>query len=129
MASTQSISFATRDGISLEGYLTLPPGASKEAPPRWRAAPRRPWCPLDLMFDREVQFLASRGYAVLQPNYRAVNGYSPSISSTYHTTSAACMTTSRCHPIRAAHRSGGSSRTAIMGGRLRGYLALTRRRV
>jgi dipeptidyl aminopeptidase/acylaminoacyl peptidase len=127
MAGTQSISFATRDGISLEGYLTLPPGASKEAPPPLVVRPHRgPWVRSTWMFDREVQFLASRGYAVLQPNYRGSTGYSPSISSTYQ------YDFRRMHDdvtdaTRSMLRTGlvDPTRAAIMGGSFGGYLALT----
>jgi dipeptidyl aminopeptidase/acylaminoacyl peptidase len=127
MASTQSISFATRDGISLEGYLTLPPGASKEAPPPLVVLPHGgPWARSTWMFDREVQFLASRGYAVLQPNYRGSTGYSPSISSTYQ------YDFRRMHDdvtdaTRAVQHTGlvDPTRAAIMGGSFGGYLALT----
>ena len=70
------ISFKTRDGRKLDAYLTLPAGASKENPPPLVVLPHGgPWVRDSWGFDGEVQFLASRGYAVLQPNYRGSNGY------------------------------------------------------
>lgn len=70
------LKFKTRDGHSLDAYLTLPAGASKQNPPPLVVLPHGgPWARDSWGFDAEVQFLASRGYAVLQPNYRGSNGY------------------------------------------------------
>ena len=66
----------TRDGHHLEAFLTLPAGASKDHPAPLVVLPHGgPWARDEWGFDREVQFLASRGYAVLQPNYRGSTGY------------------------------------------------------
>lgn len=75
MAETQPISFEARDGLEIHGYLTLPANGDEPAPlvvmphggpygvrDRWR-------------FDADVQFLASRGYGVLQVNFRGSAGY------------------------------------------------------
>lgn len=70
------INFKTRDGHKLDGYLTLPAGASKQNPPPLVVlAHGGPWVRDTWGFDGEAQFLASRGYAVLQPNYRGSTGY------------------------------------------------------
>jgi dipeptidyl aminopeptidase/acylaminoacyl peptidase len=75
------ITFRTRDGLRLEGYLTMPPGADKDHPvPLVVLCHGGPWMRDIPEFNREVQFLASRGYGVLQPNYRGSSGYSPRIS-------------------------------------------------
>ena len=75
MSETQPIAFEARDGLQLHGYLTLPRNGDDPAPlvvmphggpygvrDRWK-------------FDSDVQFLASRGYAVLQVNFRGSDGY------------------------------------------------------
>ena len=73
---TQAVAFKARDGLVLEAYLTLPNGISREKPaplivlPHGGPQARDAW-----HFDPEVQFLATRGYAVLQPNYRGSSGY------------------------------------------------------
>jgi acetyl esterase/lipase len=68
--------FKTRDGRRLDAYLTLPAGASKQNPPPMIVLVHGgPWARDSWGFDGEVQFLASRGYAVLQPNFRGSNGY------------------------------------------------------
>ncbi len=70
------IKYKTRDGRKLDAYVTLPAGASKQNPaplvvlPHGDAWERSTWG-----FDPEAQFFASRGYAVLQPNYRGSGGY------------------------------------------------------
>jgi dienelactone hydrolase len=70
------IKFKTAEGRQLDAYITLPAGASKKAPPplvvllHSDSGGRDTWG-----FNNDVQFLASRGYAVLQPNYRGSAGY------------------------------------------------------
>ena len=76
MQPVNILKFKTRDGHRLDAYLTLPKGASKENPPPLVVLPHGgPWARDSWGFDEEAQFLASRGYAVLQPNYRGSPGY------------------------------------------------------
>ena len=76
MRPMQMIKFKTRDGHRLDAYVTLPDGASKAHPaPLVVLSHGGPWVRDTWGFDGEVQFLASRGYAVLQPNYRGSPGY------------------------------------------------------
>ncbi len=64
-----------RDGLSLPLYLTLPKGGGKKLP-LVLLVHGGPWVRgADWSFDPEVQFLASRGYAVLQPAFRGSTGY------------------------------------------------------
>jgi len=75
MRPMQILQFKTRDGQKLDGYLTLPDGASKEKPaPLVVLCHGGPWARDYWGFDGEAQFLASRGYAVFQPNYRGSTG-------------------------------------------------------
>lgn len=70
------IQFKTRDGHRLDAYLTLPAGATKQNPPPLVVLPHGgPQTRSTWGFDSFVQFFASRGYAVLQPNYRGSPGY------------------------------------------------------
>jgi acetyl esterase/lipase len=76
MSPMSLIKFNTRDGYKLDAYLSLPKGATKEKPAPLIVLPHGgPWVRDTWGWDGEVQFLASRGYAVLQPNYRGSLGY------------------------------------------------------
>ena len=75
LAAMRPVSFAARDGVELHGYLTRPPAAQGRVPLiiNPHGGPygiRDSW-----RFNPEVQFLANRGYAVLQVNYRGSGGY------------------------------------------------------
>lgn len=76
MAEMRSISFAARDGTKIPGYLTLPPKSTGKNLPMILVPHGGPFGPRDVWgFDPEVQFLANRGYAVLQVNFRGSGGY------------------------------------------------------
>jgi dipeptidyl aminopeptidase/acylaminoacyl peptidase len=75
LAVVKPISYKAGDGTSIPGYLTLPPGSTgKKIPaivmPHGGPSARDEWG-----FDWLAQFLANRGFAVLQPNYRGSDGY------------------------------------------------------
>jgi dienelactone hydrolase len=71
------IKFKTRDGRQLDAFVTMPAGASKQNPPPLVVLPHNSQGWRDSWgYNAEVQFLASRGYAVLQPNYRGSTGSS-----------------------------------------------------
>jgi len=71
----QQISFTARDGKLIRGLLTLPDNADKNLPMIVNVH-GGPFGPFDSWgFNNEVQYLASKGYAVLQINFRGSGGY------------------------------------------------------
>ena len=75
MAERRPISFKARDGLDLYGYLTMPKHAEGAHLPMVLQPYGGSHGPFDSwFFDRDAQFLASRGYAVLQVNYRSSGG-------------------------------------------------------
>ena len=70
--------YRARDGLAIDAYLTLPEPSNSEKPPLVVIPHAGPWARNVWGFDPEVQFLASRGLAVLQVNYRGSVGYGKS---------------------------------------------------
>lgn len=76
MRPMEPVSFPARDGLVIHGYLTRPAGAEKSPAPLIIHPHGGPFgIRDDWGFDPEVQFLANRGYSVLQVNYRGSGGY------------------------------------------------------
>jgi len=76
MAQVEPITVTARDGQKLHGYLTLPPGGQKRGLPLILHPHGGPYGVRDYWgFNPEVQFLANRGFAVLQVNFRGSEGY------------------------------------------------------
>lgn len=78
MATVQAIQYQSRDGLTINGYLTLPKGYSLETANNLPVVINPhggPWARDSWGFNPEIQFLANRGYAVLQMNFRGSTGY------------------------------------------------------
>jgi dipeptidyl aminopeptidase/acylaminoacyl peptidase len=76
MSPMQPFSFIARDGTRVHGYITVPRGSSGKGLPLIMHPHGGPHGPRDAWgFNPEVQFLANRGYAVLQVNFRGSGGY------------------------------------------------------
>ena len=75
MASVRPISYKSRDGLTIHGYLTLPQGKEAKNLPVIVNPHGGPWVRDTWGFNSEVQLLANRGFAVLQMNYRGSTGY------------------------------------------------------
>ncbi|HYF67354.1 MAG TPA: S9 family peptidase [Ohtaekwangia sp.] len=75
MARVQPITYTSRDGLTIHGYLTLPKGVDPKNLPVVVNPHGGPWARDGWGFNPEIQFLANRGYAVLQMNFRGSTGY------------------------------------------------------
>lgn len=76
LSERKPITLTARDGLQLHGYLTLPKDTPAEDLPMIVLPHGGPHGPRDVWaFDPEAQFFASRGYAVLQLNFRGSGGY------------------------------------------------------
>lgn len=76
LASPRPMQYTARDGMVIRGYLTLPRGREAKNLPLIVMPHGGPYGIRDkLEYNDEVQLLANRGYAVLQPNYRGSGGY------------------------------------------------------
>lgn len=75
LAEMKPIAYQSRDGLTIHGYLTLPLGLKPEKLPVVINPHGGPWARDRWGFNPEAQFLANRGYAVLQMNFRGSTGY------------------------------------------------------
>ena len=81
LAPMQPVSFSARDGLALHGYLALPHGVAARGLPMVLLVHGGPWArtqwadPMRSEDAARAQFLANRGYAVLQVDFRGSTGY------------------------------------------------------
>ena len=76
LGQTRWLTYKARDGLDIPAYLTLPPGLAAGVVPPLVVLPHGgPASRDDFGFDWWVQFLAARGYAVLQPQFRGSAGF------------------------------------------------------
>ncbi|MFC4565930.1 alpha/beta fold hydrolase [Nocardiopsis mangrovi] len=75
MAPMRPVTITARDGLELPSYLTLPLGMEASGLPTVLMVHGGPWTRDAWGFDKSVQMLANRGYAVLQVNFRGSTGF------------------------------------------------------
>jgi len=75
LAHMKPVSFEARDGMTIHGYLTVPKGVEAKGLPVVMYIHGGPWARDYWGYDPYAQFLANRGYAVMQVNYRSSTGY------------------------------------------------------
>jgi dipeptidyl aminopeptidase/acylaminoacyl peptidase len=75
MCEMKPIVYKAKDGLMIHGYLTLPSGVEAKNLPVVINPHGGPWARDEWGWNAEVQFLANRGYAVLQMNFRGSTGY------------------------------------------------------
>ncbi len=75
MAAMKAIRYQSSDGLEIPAYLTLPKGGPAKNLPTIVFPHGGPWARTSWGFSNYAEFLANRGYAVLQPNFRGSTGY------------------------------------------------------
>jgi len=75
MAEMTPIKYTSRDGLTIHGYLTLPENSNGKNLPFVVNPHGGPWARDTWGYNPQIQFLANRGFAVLQMNFRGSTGY------------------------------------------------------
>lgn len=75
LAPMKPVKYPSSDGLEIPAYLTLPKGVEAKNLPALVVPHGGPWGRDSWGYNAFAQFLANRGYAVLQPNFRASTGY------------------------------------------------------
>jgi dipeptidyl aminopeptidase/acylaminoacyl peptidase len=75
LATMESVSYASSDGLEIPAYLTLPKGVAGKNLPAIVIPHGGPWGRDVWGYNALAQFFANRGYAVLMPNFRGSTGY------------------------------------------------------
>lgn len=75
LAEVKPVTFKSRDSLTIHGYLTIPKGMEGKNLPLVVNPHGGPWYRDGWNYNSEVQFLANRGYAVFQMNFRGSTGY------------------------------------------------------
>lgn len=126
LASMKPIQYKTRDGLTIEGYLTLPVGIEPKNLPLVLNVHGGPQIRDKWGYDPEAQWLANRGYAVLQVNYRGSSGYGKKFLNAGNKEWGAKMHNDLLDAVNWAvdHGIADPKKVAIYGGSYGGYAAL-----
>ena len=129
----QAIEIASRDGLTLPSYLTLPPGSDPEGTGRPEAPVPMvllvhggPWARDTYGFNSAHQLLANRGYGVLSVNFRGSTGFGKAFINAANKQWGLAMHDDLIDAVEWAVAQGiaQKDRIAIMGGSYGGYATL-----
>ncbi|MBN3894368.1 MAG: S9 family peptidase [Nostoc sp. NOS(2021)] len=126
LASMQPISYEARDGLTIHSYLTTPVGIPTQNLPTVLLVHGGPWARDVWGFSPTTQWLANRGYAVLQVNFRGSTGYGKAFLNAGNREWAGTMHDDLIDSVNWLVEQGISDpqKIAIMGGSYGGYATL-----
>jgi dipeptidyl aminopeptidase/acylaminoacyl peptidase len=126
LASMQPISYEARDGLTIHGYLTTPVGLEAKNLPTVLLVHGGPWARDNWGYSPIVQWLANRGYAVLQVDFRGSTGYGKAFLNAGNRQWAAAMHDDLIDAVHWLVEQGiaDPDKVAIMGGSYGGYATL-----
>jgi dipeptidyl aminopeptidase/acylaminoacyl peptidase len=126
LGPVRSLRYKARDGLVIEAVLTLPPGLEPRKLPLVVMPHGGPTARDDESFDWWAQFVASMGYAVIQPNYRGSSGYGTAFEDKADGQYGLAMQDDLLDAIDHLAREGiaDPARVCMVGGSYGGYAAL-----
>ena len=127
LSPMKPITYKCSDGLEIPAYLTIPAGMDAKNLPVVVLVHGGPKGPRDYWgYDAEAQFLANRGYAVLQPNFRASGGYGKKFQNAGDLQWGKLMQDDITWGVKHLIKEGiaNKNKVAIMGGSYGGYATL-----
>lgn len=126
LAETEPVSYKAKDGLTVHGYLTKPLGVEAKNLPTVLLVHGGPWARDSWGFNPLAQFLANRGYAVLQVNFRGSTGYGKAFLNAGNREWAGKMHQDLLDAVEWIVKQGVADpkKVAIMGGSYGGYATL-----
>jgi dipeptidyl aminopeptidase/acylaminoacyl peptidase len=126
LAPMEPISYQARDGLTVHGYLTFPPGQERADLPTVLLAHGGPWARDTWGYDPQAQWLANRGYLCVQVNFRGSAGYGKAFLNAGNREWGARMQDDLSDAVAHVISQGWTdpAKVAIMGGSYGGYATL-----
>ncbi|MGH3424136.1 MAG: alpha/beta fold hydrolase, partial [Nocardioidaceae bacterium] len=126
LAPMDPFAYTSRDGLTVHGYITFPAGAEHHDLPAVLLVHGGPWHRDTWAYDPTVQWLANRGYAVVQVNFRGSLGYGKSFVNAGNKQWGAAMHDDLVDAVAYVVDRGWADpqRMGIFGGSYGGYAAL-----